>query len=139
MPKQKGAIVADPAAHIQILGKGFATRDHAPVLVIGKYSWNRWSLGRLGCPHPVAAANLNRVVQQLGITTLNNLADRAHEIGTFTGLGVTAYWTVLAILESAGYDVQRVHAADVTYHTMKAQDVRRQAAARTTKRKRIAS
>jgi len=67
----------------------------------------------------MAAASVNRIVQQLGISSLGELADRAHEIGTFKGLGVTAYWTVLAILREAGFDVAKVHEVDVSYATVK--------------------
>jgi len=110
----------DPNQFERILGKGFGSNDHQPVLVIGKHQWNRWTLGRLGCPHPVAAANLNRVVKQLGIESLNDLATRAHEIGVFKGLGRMAYFTILAILHEHGWDVDDVHGADeVTYGTLK--------------------
>jgi hypothetical protein len=68
----------------------------------------------------MAAAALNRVVQQLDIRTLADLAANVHRIGNYKGLGVTAYWTVLAILREAGYDVAQVHEEPVTYLTMKA-------------------
>lgn len=110
----------DPSDFVGIVGRTFAQREHAPLLVIGRHRWDRWQLGRLGCPHPVAAAALHRVVRELRITTLAGLAAHASEIGRYRGLGVTAYWTVLAILRSAGYDIRQVHGEDVTYLTLKA-------------------
>lgn len=114
----------DPDDYTGIVGRTFAKHDRLPLLVIGPHAWNRWTLGRIGCPHPAAAATLNRVIQQLKITTIGELADRAQEIGTFKGCGVTAYWTVLAILRDTGYDVHKVHHEDVTYHTVKARATR---------------
>lgn len=135
-PTQAPATFVDPTTHARILGQGFATHDHRPLLVIGRHQWNRWSLGRLGCPHPMAAAKLNRVIQQMQITTLGDLADRAHEIGCFKGLGVTSYWTVLAILEGAGYNVEQVHAADVTYQTIKGRALKEEATPKPRKKRR---
>ncbi len=114
----------DPADYTRIVGQTFAKHERLPLLVIGKHQWNRWTLGRLGCPHPVAAATLNRIIQQLKITTLSELADRAQEVGTFKGAGVTAYWTVLAILRDAGFDVVKVHHENVTYDTVKQRALR---------------
>jgi len=67
----------------------------------------------------MAAASLNRVLRELRITTLGGLAEHARELGAFKGLGVTAYWTVLAILREAGYSVEEVHGESVTYDTLK--------------------
>ena len=101
------------------MGTTFVKRERQAVLQIGQLTWNRWSLGRLGCPHPMAAANLHRVIQTLKIASLEDLAARIHEIGTYEGCGVTAYWTCLAILREQGYDVEKVHAADVSYAALK--------------------
>lgn len=109
----------DPADYVPIVGSTFAKHDHTPLLVIGGRSWDRWQLGRLGCPHPAAAAALNRVLQELRITSIAGLARQVHEIGRYKGLGVTAYWLVLALLRSDGYDVKEVHGVDVTYNTLK--------------------
>src|SRR5262245_37653896 len=89
--------VGNPADYVGIVGQSFVRYEQRPLLVIGKHSWDRWSLGRLGCPHPKAAAALNRVQQHLDIRAMADLASRAHDIGNFKGMGVTAYWTVLAI------------------------------------------
>jgi hypothetical protein len=109
----------DPADYAAIVGQTFVKHERAPLLVIGKFSWTRWSLGRLGVPHPMAAASLNRVVQELRITTLAGLAEHARELGSYKGIGVTAYWTILAILREAGYDVEEIHGEEVTYATVK--------------------
>ena len=79
----------DPADYVAIVGSTFAKHDHTPLLVIGRHKWDRWSLGRLGCPHPVAAAALNRVIQELRINSLSDLARNIHQIGAYRGLGVT--------------------------------------------------
>ena len=124
MARQTNHAPIDPGDYTGIVGQTFAKHERQPLLVIGKHQWNRWTLGRLGCPHPVAAATVNRIIQQLNISTVGELADRAQEIGTFKGCGVTAYWTVLAILRDAGYDVHKVHHETVTYHTVKQRAVR---------------
>jgi hypothetical protein len=112
----------DPADYASIVGKTFVTHEHAAILRIGAQTWTRYTLGRLGCPHPIAASRLNKVVQQLDISSLSDLATRAQEIGTYEGCGVTAYWTVLAILREAGFKVEEVHGQDVTFHTMQARE-----------------
>lgn len=109
----------DPAKHAHILGINYAKREHAPILKIGNLEWDRWALGRLGCPHPTAAARLNRVVQELRIRTLAGLADQIHEVGNFKGLGLAAYHTLLAILGEYGYDIDDVHGEAVTFSTLK--------------------
>jgi hypothetical protein len=115
-PSKNGYV--DPADYASIVGQTFVKHEHAPVLTIGSLTWNRYTLGRLGCPHPVAAARLNKVVQQLEITSLSDLATRAQEIGAYEGCGVTVYWTVIAMLRNAGYKVEEVHGTDVTFQTM---------------------
>jgi hypothetical protein len=125
-PTHRGAKVVDPGDYVNIVGQTFVKHERAPVLVIGSHTWTRYTLGRLGCPHPVAASALNRVVQQLEIRSLADLAANVHRIGAYKGLGVTAYWTVLAILREAGYDVAEVHDEPVTYLTMKARERRQQ-------------
>ena len=121
----RDATAVNPGDYIAIVGQSFVKHERAPLLVIGKHQWDRWTLGRLGCPHPKAAAALNRVVQSLRITTLAALAEHAREIGGFKGMGVTAYWTVLAILREHGYDVVDVHHDDHTFSTLKRRAVQR--------------
>lgn len=113
--------IVNPAHYVAIVGQTFVKRERQPILQIGGQTWDRWSLGRLGCPHPKAAAELNRVIAQLQITSLGQLADRAHEIGAYKGIGVTAYYTILAILREAGYDGISVHGSDITFATEKRQ------------------
>lgn len=107
-----------------IVGATFAKHEHMPILQIGSRGYNRWDLGRLGCPHPTAAANVNRVLQQLRIHSLKSLAANVQTLGNFKGLGVTAYWLVLAILGDAGYSIEEVHGESVTYSTLKSRALR---------------
>lgn len=108
-----------PEKWVGILGQSYATREHVPVLTIGKRTWDRWHLGRLGCPHPVAAASLNRVVTELRISSLASLAEQLHTIGLFKGIGTTAYALALAVLQEGGFNLVEVHGEDVTYSTLK--------------------
>jgi hypothetical protein len=109
----------NPLDYVGILGKTFVTNEHGTLLEIGPQKYTRWTLGRLGCPHPMAAIKLNRVCRELGVRTLAQLAKAAPQIGKYKGLGVTVYWIVLAILDEAGYDPVTVHGDEVTYSTMK--------------------
>jgi FXSXX-COOH protein len=115
----KKASPVDPADYVSIVGTTFAKHEHAPVLAFGRHAWTRLDLGRLGVPHTVAAAQLNRVCAELRITTIAGLAEHAAEVGRYKGCGVTTYWLVLAILRSHGYDVKAVHGEEVTYVTLK--------------------
>ena len=130
------ATVVNPADYIGVVGQHFVKRERSAVLVIGTQTWDRWTLGRLGVPHPRAAAMLNRVVQQLNITSLPALAQQARAIGDYQGIGVTAYWTICAILREAGYDVLEVHADTVTFDTLKQRAKARAAKERVRQRKR---
>lgn len=109
----------DPAQYTSIVGATFVRRERTPLLTIGGRSWSRYSLGRLGCPHPSAASAVNRAIQQLGINSPRELAHRVHEVGTLKGLGVTSYWLVLAVLRECGFDIEEVHGETVTYDTLK--------------------
>jgi hypothetical protein len=109
----------DPEDVVQIVGQTFVRHEYQPVLAIGKLTWSRLDLARANCPHPKAGAALTRICQQLGITTLQQLADRAPELGTYKGLGVTAYYTVLGILKQAGFPAAQVHGQDVSFSTLK--------------------
>lgn len=114
----------DPSEYTTILGSTFVKREHTPLLQIGSLAWDRWALGRLGCAHPVAALRLNRVVQELRIRTIEGLAREIHTIGNYKGLGVTAYWTVLAILREQGFDPDAVHGESVTFSTLKTRAIK---------------
>ena len=126
----------NPADYVGILGKTFVQNEHGALLEIGTQRWNRWTLGRLGCPHPMAAIKLNRVCRELSIKSLAQLAKAAPQIGRYKGLGVTVYWVVLAILDEAGYDPETVHGEEASYLTMKrrALDVTRKHAPKLRKR-----
>jgi len=124
----------EPNQWTNILGVTYAKHEHAAVLTIGNRTWDRWHLGRLGCPHPVAAAMLNRVVKALGITTLKGLAAHIRVIGNYKGVGTTCYALALAVLKEAGFDLNRVHSEDRTFVTIKAKA--RQLAAKQAHRKR---
>ena len=118
--------VLSPDKYTNILGLSFAKHEHMAVLTIGNRTWDRWHLGRLGCPHPVAAASLNRVCRELRITSLPGLKNNIRELGNYKGIGTTAYALALAILGEANYDINAVHDADITYVTIK-QKARRRA------------
>lgn len=128
----------DPEDYAWVVGRSFVFNERRPLLTIGARSWSRYSLGRLGCPHPAAAAELQRVITELGITSMAQLARHAQQIGGYKGIGVTAYWTVLAILRDAGFKVELVHTESVTYNTIKSRARRVAARERPRLRKRRA-
>jgi hypothetical protein len=119
MPRPAAPVIIDPQSYIKIVGSTFVKKEHVPVLQIGSMTWDRWQLGKLGIPHPAAAAKLNRVIQELRIRSLDALAKEAQTIGNYKGLGVTCYYTILAILEQAGYDPEKVHGESTTYLSVK--------------------
>ena len=99
----------DPNDYRSIVGATFSQAEHRAVITIGGRSWSKWQLGRIGCPHPAAAARVARMVQQLGIKTAREFLDRAHEFGEFKTMGVTCYWTVLALARDLGAAIETVH------------------------------
>jgi len=108
-----------PDKWTDILGVTFAKHEHATLLAIGSLHWDRWHLGRLGCPHPVAALRLHAVCHELRITSLPQLKENIRQIGNYKGIGTTSYALALAILQEHGYNIKSVHADDVSYITIK--------------------
>ena len=107
--------IVDPMAYQRIVGLTFASAEHRPLVTIGKRTWNKWQLGRIGCPHPSAAVRVNRVLQQLRIKTVSEFLQRAHDFGRYKDLGVTSYWTVLALARDCGADIDQVHNDDRSF------------------------
>jgi hypothetical protein len=110
----------DPRSYQQIVGATFANHDHRPLIVIGDRQWNRWELGRLGCPHPAAAVRVNRVIKTLQIKTTKEFIALAPTFGEYKDLGVTSYWVVLALVHDLGERIEDFHGKDnpsfVTMH-----------------------
>lgn len=120
----------DAEAYTQIVGSTFAKAEHRAVITIGNRSWSKWELGRIGCPHPAAATRVARMIQQLEIRTAKEFLDRAHEFGSFKSMGVTCYWTVLALARDLGADIETVHGSDKSFlsihrHVLKQSDDRK--------------
>jgi hypothetical protein len=109
---------SDPSAYQKIVGATFAKTEHRAIIVIGNRSWSKWDLGRIGCPHPSAAARIQQVIQQLDIRTTKQFLDQAHEFGKYRSLGVTSYWTVLALARELGADIEQVHGEDVSFRAI---------------------
>lgn len=118
---RRRATPLDPRAYPKILGSTFGKSEHLPVITIGNRAWSKWDLGRIGCPHPAAAARVARALTQLGITTREEFLDRAHELGRLRTIGVTCYWTVLALARELGADVERTHGAERSFHAIHTQ------------------
>lgn len=108
----------NPEAYIKIVGSTFSKAEHKPLITIGNRSWSKWELGRLGCPHPSAATRVARMITQLQIRTVRDFLDRAHEFGSFKSMGVTCYWTVLALARDLGADIETVHGSDLSFHSI---------------------
>jgi hypothetical protein len=117
--RRSGVTIFRPDDYAKIMGATFIKHEHQPLLTIGSLHFDRWHLGSIGCPHPVAAIRLNRVIQTLKITSLSELAARIDEVRVYGGLGITAYAVVLTILQEAGYEPLLVHSSDVTYGALK--------------------
>jgi hypothetical protein len=111
-------VAADPTAYQKIVGATFGKAEHRPLIVIGNRSWSKWDLGRIGCPHPSAAMRIQQVIQQLNISTAKQFLEQAHEFGRYRNLGVTSYWTVLALARDLGADIEAVHGQDVSFHSI---------------------
>ena len=115
-PDQDMAI--DPTAYQKIVGSTFTKTEHRPIVTIGNKSWSKWDLGRIGCPHPSAAVRVQQVIQQLEIRTTKQFLEQAHEFGRYRNLGVTSYWTVLALARDLGADIEAVHGQDVSFFSV---------------------
>lgn len=110
----------DPNAYQKIVGATFGKAEHRPLVVIGNRTWSRWDLGRIGCPHPSAAVRVQQVIQQLDIRTVKQFLDQAQSFGRYRNLGVTSYWTVLALARDLGGDIEEVHGQDVSFQSVHA-------------------
>jgi hypothetical protein len=96
----------------------FSRAEHKAIVTIGRRSWSKWDLGRIGCPHPSAAVRVQRLISALDIKTPAQFIERAHEFGKFKDLGVVSYWTVLALARDLGGDIEAVHGEDVSFHAI---------------------
>lgn len=108
----------DPQAYQRILGATFAGAEHKAVITIGRRSWSKWQLGRIGCPHPAAAVRVARVLKLLAIDSPADFLKRAHELGRYKALGVTSYWVVLALARDLGADIDAVHGDDRSFNSV---------------------
>jgi hypothetical protein len=126
----------DPTSYQKIVGATFCKSEHRALIVIGKKSWSKLDLGRIYCPHPMAARRVQMAIQQLGITTPAQFIARAHEFGRLKHLGVTAYWTVLALCRDLGADIETVHGEQRSFHSIHTKALKRDAAPTTTRRRR---
>jgi hypothetical protein len=126
----------DPRTYQKIVGSTFANADHQPLITIGGRSWNRWQLGRLGCPHPAAATRVQRVLKTLQITSVEDFLGRVHEFGRFKALGVTSYWVVLALAADCGARIEKVHGDDRSFSSIHREALIQDAEGHKTKKRR---
>lgn len=126
----------DPQAYTQILGATFSKLEHRPLITIGNRSWSKWELGRIGCPHPAAATRVARMIQQLEIKTVKEFLDRAHEFGGFKTMGVTCYWTVLALAKDCGAEIEAVHGSDSSFQSIHSKALKAEQTPKPRRRKR---
>ena len=117
----------DPTAYQKIVGATFCKMEHRPLIVIGKRSWSKLDLGRIQCPHPMAAKRIQTAIQQLDIKNASQFIDRAHEFGRLKGMGVTTYWTVLAICHDLGADIEQVHGEESSFNAIHHRALKREA------------
>lgn len=116
---------SDPSDHPEILGKHFATRNCLPILVIGtgnrQRKYNRYELGAMGCPHPNAIAQLDRVLKQLGVHSIEHLVRHfsPEDFAEIKGFGVTAFYVLTCVLRHARVDLKDFYKAKVTVDTLK--------------------
>lgn len=115
MARLSRSLSLDPRAYAAILGSTFAKHDHQPLISIGPRTWTRWQLGRLGCPHPAAAARIQRVIQTLKIRDPKDFVARASEFQRFQDIGVTCYWVVLALVADCGGDIETAHGEEKSF------------------------
>jgi hypothetical protein len=88
-----------PDHYQAILGLTFVTRSSETILKLGKYHFDRFQLGEIGIPQLKAARSLHLTLQRLSIKSPTELASRIGELATIKGLGTTAYYAALALLQ----------------------------------------
>lgn len=130
MAKQRGSSsngtppTFDARTYQRIFGATFADASHRALITIGTRTWTKWQLGRLGCPHPAAAAAVQRALDTMRITTPAQLIERAPEFGKYARLGVTAYAVVMALVLDCGGDVEQAHGDEASFHAIHARALR---------------
>lgn len=126
----------DALAYQKIVGATFAKAEHRPLVTIGKRSWDKWQLGRIGCPHPGAAVRVQRVITALGIKSIPEFLAHASDFGRYKDLGVTSYWTVLALAQDCGADIEHVHGSDQSFSSIHTKALKNGAVRAHTRRRR---
>lgn len=118
-----------PSDYPAIFGQNFATRNTVPIIVIGRRSYTKYDLGRLGCPHTNAAHNLHRVLQQLGAKSLEDVVTRfsPEDFVGIKGFRTTGFYALTCLLRDAQLPVKGFYKAKITVDTLadKARAVRR--------------
>lgn len=109
-----------PEDYPKIFGRNFATRNNGTVLAIGHRQYTKYQLGAIGCPHTAAARELHRVIQQLGITSLENLAryKTPEDFVGIKGFGETAFYALTCVLRDAKLSMNSFYKSKVTVSTL---------------------
>ena len=90
--RSRSMVTVNPADYVNIVGQSFVKHERQPLLTIGNRHWDRWRLGQLGVPHPVADES-ESCGESLGITS-QMLADPVVGCQHLRRHWVTAYWRV---------------------------------------------
>jgi hypothetical protein len=111
-----------PQDYPGIFGKHFTTENSVPIIVIGDKSYTKYDLGRIGCPHTIAAKTLHRTLQQLGAKDLKDVAARFSPtsfVGV-KGFRETAFYALTCLLDDANISVKKFYKEKVTIGTLAA-------------------
>jgi len=110
-----------PSDHPEIFGHNFAQRNSLPILMIGKRAYTRYDLGRMGCPHTVSARELDKVLKQLSVNSIEDLVKHysPEDFVGIKGFGVTAFYVLTCVLRDARINLKSFYSAKVTVDSLK--------------------
>lgn len=112
--------VTMPGDYPKVFGQNFAKRNLGTIVTIGKRQYNKYQLGRMGCPHVTAARTLDRTLKQLNVKSLEDVATKMspEDFVGLKGFGVTAFYALTCVLRDAGVPLSEFYRSKVTVETL---------------------
>lgn len=84
------------------VGENFVHRQRVVILSFAGKTYDRYQLAKIGIPHTQAARNLHLFLQKKSIKTAEQLATEISTLSYYKGIGTTAFYAALALLEAQG-------------------------------------
>lgn len=109
-----------PNDYPAIFGSDFAKRNRGTLVTLHGVNYDKYTLGRIGCPHPNAARRVNQALKDLGVISFTDLAKRfsPEDFVNLKGFGITAFYALTCMLRDQKIPVKEFYQSKVTVTTL---------------------